>query len=64
MILKIKYLLLWCIVMADMENWAGLRLFGNWLDPTVRHFGFRADWYDGPIWSFGFWWFHFYVASP
>lgn len=27
----------------------------NWLKPKYRYFGFQSDWYDGPIYHFGFW---------
>ncbi len=28
----------------------------NWLPPELRYFGYRKDWYDGPLSHFG-WWF-------
>lgn len=33
------------------------------LPPHVRYFGPRKDYYDGPIYCFGFWWFHFYLTE-
>jgi hypothetical protein len=31
-----------------------------WLPKEYQYFGFREDWHDGPIYSFGFRWFHVY----
>ncbi|HFD1330503.1 TPA: hypothetical protein ACF1IQ_004574, partial [Yersinia enterocolitica] len=33
----------------------------NTLPRNVRYFGYRRDWIDGPLPSFGFWFFHFYI---
>lgn len=30
----------------------------NWLPSELRYFGLCRDWHDGPIISFGFWWFN------
>lgn len=30
----------------------------NWLRPDIRYWGYRNDWYDGPLPSFGFWFFN------
>lgn len=30
----------------------------NWLPPKHRYWGYRKDWYDGPMSSFGFWFFN------
>lgn len=27
------------------------------LVPEVRYFGYLETWHDGPIYTFGFWWF-------
>ena len=29
--------------------------------PHQRYWGYQVGWYDGPIYSFGFWWFHIYM---
>lgn len=30
----------------------------NWLPKEYRYLGYSYDWYDGPIHSFGFWFFN------
>lgn len=36
----------------------------NWLPPGCRYLGYAQDWYDGPISSFGFWWFNICWRLP
>ena len=35
----------------------------NWLENEHRYWGFEFIWYDGPHYSFGFWYFNI-VSSP
>jgi len=35
----------------------------NFLGKEHRYLGFEFDWYDGPHYSFGFWWFNI-SSSP
>lgn len=30
----------------------------NWLPKDSRYFGYQNIWYDGPNYSFGFWWWN------
>jgi hypothetical protein len=30
----------------------------NWLIPKARFWGYREEWYDGPLRTFGFWFFN------
>lgn len=34
----------------------------NWLPRGHRYLGYRRDWYDGPLFSYGFWWFNVSVS--
>lgn len=36
-------------------------IYWNCLPKELRYFGYQQRWYDGPIPSFGFWFFHFYI---
>lgn len=36
----------------------------NWLDKDIRYWGFEQDWYDGPLSSFGFWFFNWSWDTP
>lgn len=36
-------------------------IYWNFLPKDLRYFGYQQRWYDGPILSFGFWFFHFYI---
>ena len=36
----------------------------NWLPPYLRYLGYAQDWYDGPMSSFGFWWFNWGWRLP
>jgi hypothetical protein len=37
--------------------WDSWWLF-NWLPREARYWGYSKDWYNGPIYSFGFWYFN------
>lgn len=36
----------------------------NWLPPELRYIGYVQDWYDGPMSSFGFWFFNWTWRGP
>lgn len=42
-------------------RYRGLYIGMNRLPPSDRYWGRQSNWYDGPIESFGFWWFHIYT---
>lgn len=35
-------------------------IYGNALRKDLRYFGILDDWIDGPIYGFGFWFWHIY----
>jgi len=37
---------------------AGMQIEWNTLPPSVRYFGFKKDWYDGPMYSFSLYFWH------
>lgn len=41
------------VKIGDMEYYLDF-----WSHPSVRFLGYRSDWYDGPMKSFGFWFMH------
>ncbi len=52
-------------------NRNGMRLYASWLPkvcrcgadcPGLRYVGYQESYYDGPIYMFGFWFFHFYTG--
>lgn len=45
------------------EHLTSLTLF-NWLDPKYRFWGRQYDYYDGPIYSLGFWFFNLGLCWP
>jgi len=36
----------------------------NWLHADYRYVGYQQDWYDGPIYHFGFWFFNWSWSFP
>ncbi len=46
------------------RRWRGIGVYCGWLSPRGgnRYWGYREDWYDGPIYSFGFWYFNVYAG--
>lgn len=36
----------------------------NWLSAKYRYWGYQQDWYDGPIYHFGFWFFNWSWSFP
>lgn len=36
-------------------------IYWNLLPKELRYWGYKQDWYDGPVPCFGFWFFHFYI---
>lgn len=51
-----------CFVEKTMTYGAG---FTHYVTATYKHYdrywGYRLDWYDGPIYTFGFWFFCVYA---
>ena len=48
----------------DVRVWKGSHLCANFLPEGVRYWGYEKTWYDGPIYCFGFWYFHVHVMWP
>ena len=46
-----------------MRVWKGWYLYVS-RQKVDRYWGFLETYYDGPIYSFGFWWFHVYLIWP
>jgi len=36
-------------------------IYLNLLPKDFRYWGYKQDWYDGPVPCFGLWFFHFYI---
>lgn len=54
----LKYGSLWSHV-KDCFYYNKIYIFPlNFLEKEYRYFGPSFDWYDGPMYSFGFWWFN------
>jgi len=50
----------------DHVVWGGVYYvyWFNWLHRSTRHLGPYMLYYDGPHWSFGFWWFNVSWCLP
>jgi hypothetical protein len=57
-------------IRQDSVQWGGPKsdwyyfYWWNWLSPKYRYFGYGQEWYDGPIYHFGFWFFNWSWHFP
>lgn len=47
-----------------MRRLKGYKLGSCSLTKDVRYVGYCMDYYDGPVYCFGFWYFHIYLYPP
>lgn len=56
------------VVYLDGAEWGPHRWYyfywWNWLPKHLRYWGYEVDWYDGPIYSFGFWFINWSWSFP
>jgi len=53
---EFKEFLKWFFTMSPRGD--GFQIHWNTLPSRVRYFGFKRDWYDGPMYSFGIYFWH------